>query len=210
MSKRKPQPEPERPDQARPTGPTPAEQPEQLQDDQDLTPADGGADAAEAPEADPGADLQRERDELMGRLQRVSADYLNYQKRVQRDVDQARQFANEELIKSLLGVVDNMERALAAAREHREGDDPLLTGMQLVHDSLLEVLGKFGLQRIAAEGETFDPERHAALMQQPSTDQPPMTVLQEIQAGYELKGRTLRPAQVVVAKAPDENDAAEG
>ncbi|HUS48355.1 MAG TPA: nucleotide exchange factor GrpE, partial [Phycisphaerae bacterium] len=78
--------------------------------------------------------VKAERDDLLSRLQRVSADYLNYQKRVQKDVARAREFANEELIKALLGVLDDMERALAAARENHARDDPLLAGMQLVHD----------------------------------------------------------------------------
>jgi molecular chaperone GrpE len=102
-----------------------------------------------------------------------------------------------------------MERALEAARANRDPEDALLTGMQLVHDSMLEKLGQFGLSRIESAGETFNPELHAALMQQPTDEHPPMTVLQEVQKGYQLKGRTLRPAQVVVSKEPDEDEASE-
>ena len=169
-------------------------------------------DAAERPEqtvapesaVDEVASLQRERDDLLTRLQRVSADYVNYQKRVQRDIAQAHQFANEELIKALLSVLDDMERALAAARENHDTDDPLLEGMQLVHDKALGILSKFGLQRIEAQGQPFDPDLHSAMMQEPSAEVPPQTVVRELQTGYQLKGRTIRPSAVVVSQAPDE------
>lgn len=183
-------------------------------DDKD-TQADERADSPQAPpdqaQAPPAAErdveaLQADRDDLLDRLQRVSADYLNYQKRVQRDIQLAREFANDELIKSLLGVLDDMERALAAARQagHDE-DDPFLRGMQLVHDKAIETLGRFGLAVIKAEGKPFDPDLHAAMMQQPCEDRPPKTVLKEVVRGYRLKGRTLRPSGVVVS-APPEDD----
>ena len=146
--------------------------------------------------------IQAERDDLLARLQRVSADYVNYQKRVQRDIVQAREYANEELIKSLLGVLDDMERALEAARQNHSAEDPLLVGMELVHKKALEALGRFGLCRILTEGQPFDPEKHAALMQQPSDRHPPGIVLKELQAGYRLKDRTIRPAHVIVSKEP--------
>lgn len=148
--------------------------------------------------------LQDERDDLLARLQRVSADYLNYQKRIQRDLAQAREFANEQLVKALLGVLDDMERALDAAHVNHDSDDPLLKGMQLVHDKALETLGKFGLERIDAEGCPFDPDQHSAMMQEPSSEHPPQTVLRELQKGYRLKGRTIRPSSVIVSEAPEE------
>jgi molecular chaperone GrpE len=144
--------------------------------------------------------LRAERDDLLTRLQRVSAEFVNYQKRAQRDIAQAREFANEELIKSLLPIVDDMERALTVARQNQAADDPLRTGMELVRDKALQILGRFGLTRISTHEVPFDPERHSALMEQPSDRHPPRTVLQELQAGYLLKGRTIRPAHVVVSK----------
>jgi len=150
------------------------------------------------------AALRAERDDLLARLQRVSADYLNYQKRVQKDIAHAREFANEDLIKAMLAVLDDMERAMAAARENHSEDDPLLKGMQLVHGKALETLGRFGLTVIEAEGQKFDPELHSAVLHQPSQEHEPMTVLQEVQKGYRLKGRTIRPSSVVVAKEPEE------
>ena len=154
-------------------------------------------------------DLSAERDDLMERLQRVSADYLNYQKRVQRDISEAREFANAELVEGLLPVLDDMERALATARENHGADDPLFGGLQLVHDKALETLAKFGVRVIEADGEAFDPEKHLAVMQEPSGEHPPQTVLRVVQKGYELKGRPIRPATVVVSKAPEEDDSSQ-
>jgi molecular chaperone GrpE len=182
----------------------PSEQPEvrdELDEQRDAASPAGEADE----EIDPVASLEGERNELMGRLQRLGADYQNYQKRVQRDIQSAREFANEELIKALLPVLDDMERALEHARENHDQSDPFLQGMQLVHDKMLEALGKFGVSIIDAdEGDAFNPDLHSAMMQQPTDEHPPMTILQEVQRGYRLKDRTLRPAGVVVATAPEE------
>ena len=164
------------------------------------------ADAESDATPDELAAVTGERDDLLGRLQRLAADYQNYQKRVQKDVAAARDYANESLLKELLPVLDDMENALAAAAENHAPDDPMLTGMQLVYDKLMGVLKRFGLEPIDATGQAFDPETHSAMMQQPSADVEPMTVLQQIQKGYTLKGRTLRPAAVVVATAPTEEE----
>ncbi len=162
-------------------------------------PADDGPRREEqsAAQAPAGENLAAERDDLFARLQRVSADYLNYQKRVQREIAEARDFANADLIRELLGVLDDMERALEAARENHHADDPLLAGMQLVYDKALEVLARHGVTPIEAEGQPFDPNRHEAMMQQPADVDAP-TVVGELQRGYELKGRLIRPARVIV------------
>ncbi len=154
-------------------------------------------------EQDEFTNLRQERDDLMGRLQRVSADYLNYQKRVLRDIEEARTFANTDLIKDLLGILDDMERALEAARVNHGEDDPLFKGMQLVHDKALTTLGKFGLEVIDAKDKPFDPELHSAMARMPSAETEPNTVLEELIKGYTLKGRTIRPTSVVVATEPD-------
>ena len=152
-----------------------------------------------AAEADTESDPSAERDELMQRLQRLGADYANYQKRIQREKGEDRTRAQSDVIKALLPVLDDMERALAAAREDHGEDDPLLQGMQLVHDKALELLGSFGLEVIDAVGRPFDPDLHAAVMQQPTEEHPPQTVLQELQKGYTLKDRALRPSSVIVS-----------
>jgi len=162
--------------------------------------------SADALPPDPDA-LAAERDDLMARLQRVSADFLNYQKRTARQADEERQFANAELLKDLLPILDDMERALASA----DPGDPLHAGMQLVHEKALEVLARHGLQPIAAVGAPFDPARHEAMMQQASDGHATPTVLDELQRGYELNGRVLRPARVIVSTPPagDAPDAAQ-
>jgi molecular chaperone GrpE len=149
------------------------------------------------------AQVRQERDDLLGRLQRVSADFVNYQKRAQRDMAQAREFANEELIKSLLGVLDDMDRALEAARAKHSVDEPLLRGMMLIHGKAMDALKRFGLEVIAAEGQPFDPDQHSAIFQESSDRHPPQTVLREMQKGYRFKGRMLRPTAVVVSKHPE-------
>lgn len=179
--------------------------------DADDQPACGDSDTQqpEAPDASAEAtdgpqDLQTERDDLLARLQRVSADYMNYQKRVQREREDHLSFAHTDLIKALLPVLDDMERALEAARENYGEDDAFFKGMQLVHDKTLEVLGRFGCTVIQAVGEPFDPDKHSAVMQQPTTEHPPQTIIQEVQKGYLLNGRTLRPSGVIVAVAHED------
>jgi molecular chaperone GrpE len=96
---------------------------------------------------------------------------------------------------------------LDAARENHGEDDPFFKGMQLVHDKTMEALGKFGCTVIQAVGEPFDPDKHAAMMQQPADEHQPQTVIQELQKGYSLHGRTLRPSGVIVAVALEEGQA---
>ena len=163
-----------------------------------------------ATEGDGEMDIFAERDDLLQRLQRLSADYANYQKRAQREKTEDRTRAQAEVIKTLLPVLDDMERALEAALENHGQDDPLFQGMHLVHDKALELLGGFGLTAIDAVGKSFDPDRHAAMMQQPTDEHPPQTVLQELQKGYALKDQTLRPSRVIVSVEPQpEDDGAE-
>ena len=146
-----------------------------------------------------------ERDDYLARLQRVSADFLNFQKRAQKEISSAHEFGNTDLIKSFLPVLDDMERAMAAARAAgaKEDQDPLLKGVQLVHDKALAILQQNGLTIIEAAGKPFDPSQHQAIMHLPSGQHPPETVMQELQKGYMLKGRTIRPSSVVVSKAPE-------
>lgn len=159
--------------------------------------------SADQPAAEQGATpeetLKLERDDLLARLQRVSADYLNYQKRIQKDIAHSREYANESLIKALLVVLDDMDRALDAAAAIPQ-DDPLLAGIRLVRDKAMDILSSFGLAGIQAEGRPFDPEHHSAVLQQDSHDLPHNTVIKELQKGYSLKGRTIRPATVIVSR----------
>ncbi len=176
-------------------------------------PAPQAAEQVAAPMAeavDPFKKLTAERDDLLSRLQRLSAEFLNYQKRAAREVNEAREYANAELIKSFLSVLDDMERAVEVARNNHSTDDPLLKGMLLVHEKALGLLQQHGLSVIEAAGTQFDPSMHSALLEEATDKHPPKTVLKELQRGYRLKSRILRPAAVVLAKAvPDENPKAE-
>lgn len=151
------------------------------------------------------AKVKAERYDYLARLQRVSADFVNYQKRAVREAIESRETANAELIKNLLGVLDDMERALEAAKAAGlSQDDALLKGMELVHAKALETLSRYGLAVIEAQGQPFDPQKHQAVMQMASGDVPPGSVIKELQKGYTLRGKVLRPSTVVVSKAPDE------
>jgi molecular chaperone GrpE len=144
--------------------------------------------------------LQAERDDLYQRLARAQADFTNSRKRLEADMDQRLQYANTDLIKSLLPVIDNFERALAVDAQKADAST-ILKGMQIVHDQMMKVLGQNHVQEIAPEpGSPFDPSRHEALMQQPDAKYPEPTVTQLLQKGYALRDRTLRPAQVAVSK----------
>ena len=147
--------------------------------------------------------LQRERDELVDTLQRVQADFENYRKRAARDQQSLVTRAHERLVKELLPVLDDLERALEAAEAHEEAK--LEEGVALVARSLADTLRKEGLEEVETEGK-FDPHVHEALLSQPSEVEEG-AVIEVIQKGYRLGDRVLRPARVVVAapKAPLED-----
>ena len=145
------------------------------------------------------------------RLLRMSAEFENYKKRSEREMDGFRKFANESLIKEILPIIDNLERALAtqcdknddAFRSFREGVEMTLKG-------LLDSLEKFGAVPLEALGEPFDPNFHQAVSQEESDQHPDNTVSQELQKGYMLGDRLLRPSMVVVSKKPAANEETEG
>src|SRR5207249_11368661 len=145
--------------------------------------------------------LEKERDEHLNDLKRVAADFENYRKRVARDQESLAARAHERLVKELLPVLDDLERALAAAEEHEEGK--LEEGVRLVHRSLRDALTREGLAEIETNGR-FDPHVHEALLSQPSEAEEG-SVLEVLQKGYRLGDRVVRPARVVVA-APAEAD----
>jgi len=128
---------------------------------------------------------------------RLAADFDNYRKRVARDQAELVQRATERLVKELLPVLDDLERALQAADEHEEAK--LEDGVRLVHRALAEVLRKEGIEEIAAEG-AFDPHVHEALLTQPGDGVESGDVLQVLQKGYRLGDKVVRPARVIVAE----------
>jgi molecular chaperone GrpE len=128
---------------------------------------------------------------------RLAADFDNYKKRVARDQADMLRRATERLVKELLPVLDDLERALEAAEEHEEAK--LEDGVRLVHRALAEVLRREGVEEIAAEG-AFDPHVHEALLTQPGDGVETGDVLQVLQKGYRLGDKVVRPARVIVAE----------
>jgi molecular chaperone GrpE len=133
---------------------------------------------------------------------RARADLENYRKRAQREKEDLSRFANENLLREILPVADNLERALKHARQGDSDSGSLLQGVEMTLGQLQRVIEKFGAIPVRSVGEPFDPARHEALGQVESAEHPPNTVVQELQRGYLLNDRLLRPAMVMVAKAP--------
>jgi molecular chaperone GrpE len=158
---------------------------------------------------------ERERDRLDTLARQVQADFENYQKRQQRDLATERRYAQMPLAADLLPALDNLDRALAAARQAKD-NGPLATGVAMVQGQLLDVLRRHGVTRIEAQGQPFDPNRHQAVTQVPTADQPPQTVVNVFEQGYLFHDRVLRPARVAVAvpvsqdKANDPNQGGRG
>jgi molecular chaperone GrpE len=142
-----------------------------------------------------------ERDQYLELAQRTRADFENYQKRVQRERDQERKYFYGSVAQDLLPIFDNLDRALDAGRAAGE-EGPLVQGVAMVQGQFLELLKRHGVTPIEAHGQPFDPHLHQALMQRPSADVEPNTVLQVIEKGFMNQDRVLRPAKVVVSTKP--------
>jgi molecular chaperone GrpE len=143
------------------------------------------------------AALEKERDEYLDSLRRLKAEFDNYRKRTAREHEAMSVRANEALLRELLPILDDLERALEAAEEHEEAK--LEDGVRLVQRALAEAVRRHGLEEIETNG-AFDPHVHEALLTQPAEDAEPGAVLQVLQKGYRLGDRVLRPARVVVAE----------
>ncbi len=145
------------------------------------------------------ADKTKEDQENYDRYLRLAADLENIKKRQEREVSELRQFANENLLKELLPVLDNLERGLEHGRQ-AEAPEALMEGLDLVRQDFLKVLGRFGVTPINSVGERFDPAFHHAVLEEEAPEVEDQTVLKELQKGYLLQNRLLRPAMVVVAR----------
>jgi molecular chaperone GrpE len=162
--------------------------------------AETGTEAAEVDEL---TELRRELAEKQDRYLRALAEMENAKRRAQRDRDEYIKYANESLIRDLLPVLDNFDRALDAARASGE-PSTVVEGVELIQRELLKVLERFGVERYSALGAAFDPTRHEAVSRVITAEHPENTVIGETLRGYLLNGRVLRPAMVAVAAAPDE------
>jgi molecular chaperone GrpE len=138
-----------------------------------------------------------ERDEYLALAQRVQADFENYRKRAVRDQERLVGHAHERLVRELLPIVDDLERALEAAERHEEAK--LVEGVKLVEGALRRALSKEGLVEIETDG-AFDPHVHEALLTQPGDGVEPGSVLGVVQRGYRLGDKVVRPARVIVAE----------
>ncbi|NAX47767.1 nucleotide exchange factor GrpE [Photobacterium halotolerans] len=132
---------------------------------------------------------------------RARADIENMRRRTEQEIDKARKFALEKFAGELLPVIDNMERALELADKTDETLKPMLEGVELTLKTMTDTVEKFGLKAINPMGEAFNPEFHQAMSMQESAEHAPNTVMMVLQKGYELNGRVVRPAMVMVAKA---------
>ena len=142
--------------------------------------------------------VRQEKDELYQRLLRVQAEYDNYRKRTQREKEAAAKYKSQSLLEELLPIVDSFERALSAEKDQPETG--FTEGMQMVYRQLKTVLEKEGLQEIKAEGEVFDPTIHQAVQQVEDERYESNIVVEELQKGYMLKDRVIRPAMVKVSQ----------
>jgi len=192
----------------------------QDQDAQELTEEETNADETDATAAqeneqkdqpsqdDPSERLkaaEQKADAYYDRLLRASAEFDNYKKRTTREMRDVVRYANEKLIKELLSVVDNLERAIESVQQTGADENPLLEGIRLTLNEIEKILERHNVQPVKAMGEPFDPNFHQAMMQEETEDQPANTVIREMQKGYVMHDRLLRPAMVVVSKAKSEN-----
>jgi molecular chaperone GrpE len=171
-------------------------------------PAGGGADPQATAADNPTDALRRqletlaaERDSLHQKWMIAMADLDNYRRRARKEADEARRFAVLPLAEDLLPALDNLQRALEAAKTATDAGQ-LVQGVQMVARQFDEILGRHQILPIEALGKPFDPNLHRALQQIPGSDQPPMTVLMEYERGYQMHDRVVRPSTVIVAAPP--------
>lgn len=190
--------------------------PDEKINEQTMTPPPGSENepSANNPESatlDQAAELAKLREQLESKMKEAKENYdrylrqvaelENFRKRAGRERDDAIRFANEALVKDLLPVVDNLERAVAHSKDGGNGK-PLVEGVEMVLKAFFDILAKHGVVPIAAVGRPFDPEKHEAMAQIESGTHEPNTVVEEYHKGYLLRDRLLRPALVSVAKTP--------
>jgi molecular chaperone GrpE len=169
--------------------------------------AAGGESASGADEAL--AALQKERDSLKGQFLRAVADFDNYRKRIERERRELSEYAAADVLLELLPIIDNFERALqacavapGATADKPDESESFRRGIELIHKQMLDLLRKRGVTPIDALGAHFDPNVHQAVIHEPSDEHREGEVMQELQRGYKLGDRLLRPAMVKVAKRP--------
>ncbi len=149
---------------------------------------------------------EKEAEDTYDRFLRISAEFDNYKKRSSREMVEYRKFANQSLIKEMLSVIDNLELAMNSTNGHKAIDKDLVQGLEMTYKEILKVFEKFNVKPIDACGQPFDPTFHEAVMQEETNDSPKNTVVNELQRGYMIHDRLLRPSMVVVAKPKENKD----
>ena len=146
------------------------------------------------------AKREEELKEAQEKVLRLAAELENTRKRLEREKAEGIAYANESILRQLIEVIDNLERAIDHGEKDGNCDEGLLDGVRMTHKSFIDVLARFGAAPFESVGTVFDPNRHEAVMQEPTSDYPDMTVTREFQKGYTLRDRLLRPARVGVAR----------
>lgn len=167
-------------------------------------PADAPENVGVAEPVDELAAARREAQEWRDKHLRALADQRNMQARQQREREESLRFAEAALIRELLIVLDDLDRTLRETKPTAQ-TQPVLDGVSMVREKFVKVLRSHGVERIAALHQPFDPELHEAILQQPTADHAPGTVVMELESGYRMHERVLRPARVAVAAKPEGN-----
>ncbi len=142
-----------------------------------------------------------ERNDYQDKWARARADLENYRKRIQKEMEEDRKYASLPLLRGLLSPLDNLNRAITAAKQSHNVEE-LIKGIELVVKQFDAALSSVGATPIQAAGQPFDPNLHEAIQQRPSAEYPPMTVLDDVERGYQLHDRVVRPSKVIVSSAP--------
>jgi molecular chaperone GrpE len=164
----------------------------------------GGDDEDAEKAADPLEEARAEIGRIRDQLLRTAADYDNFRKRTRRELDDAQKRGREELLRELLPVFDNLERAVVHAGQASDAK-AVADGVNMVLKQFGDTLGKIGIKRVATVGSPFDPSQHEAIQQLETDEHPPGTIVAEVQPGYAMGDRLLRAAMVVVAKPSQKN-----
>jgi molecular chaperone GrpE len=149
-------------------------------------------------------ELEKEVNANYDRFLRVTADFDNYKKRTLREMSDLRKYANENILKDMLSVADNLQRAVESGLKDDSSKDKLLEGVQITLKDVLQMLEKYGVKEFDSKGEFFNPAFHQAMMQEQTDKYPDNTILNELQKGYTIHDRLLRPAMVVVGRNPSD------
>ncbi|MBW2219114.1 MAG: nucleotide exchange factor GrpE [Deltaproteobacteria bacterium] len=190
----------------------------------DGTPYDESGKSDEEPDEEPGEEFgeepnkepdelqvaRKEAKEVHDRFLRLSAEFDNYKKRVTRETKKKKKFSNETLVREILPVIDNLERAIESSGTDPEAKNGLVEGVDMTLKEMLKVFHKFNVKPIESIGESFDPSFHQAVMQEETEDHPENIVIKELQKGYIMHDRLVRPAMVIVSSAKPEDEPGAG